>query len=64
MSCIFCDMNNFVLENDLAYAIYDKFPVNEGHMLFIPKRHLKDFFDITKYEREAIFDLVEKGKNY
>ena len=31
-------------------------------MLFIPKRHVANFFDITKEEREAIFDLVEEGK--
>lgn len=62
MSCIFCDIKDYILENDLAYAIFDKFPVNKGHMLFIPKRHVKDFFDITKKEREAIFKLVDEGK--
>lgn len=63
MSCIFCDMkDNYILENNLAYAIYDKYPVGTGHMLIIPKRHVKDFFDITKEEREAIFELVDKAK--
>lgn len=61
-NCIFCDMKDYILENDLAYAIFDKFPVNKGHMLFIPKRHVKDFFDITKEEREAIFSLIDEGK--
>ena len=62
MNCIFCDINNYVLENELAYAIFDNYPVNKGHMLFIPKRHVKIFFDITKEEREAIFNLIDKGK--
>ena len=63
MSCIFCNMKgNYILENDLAYAIYDKYPVGKGHMLFIPKRHVKDFFDITKEEREAIFNLIDEAK--
>ena len=31
-------------------------------MLFIPKRHVKNFFDITKEEREAIFELIDEGK--
>ena len=63
MNCIFCNMKDYyILENKLAYAIFDKFPVNKGHMLFIPKRHVKDFFDITKEEREAIFELVDEGK--
>ena len=60
--CIFCQMKDYILENELAYAIYDKYPVGKGHILFIPKRHLKDFFDITKEEREAIFDLIDEGK--
>ncbi|RDY24300.1 HIT family protein [Romboutsia maritimum] len=62
MSCIFCDMKDYVLENELAFAIFDKFPVNKGHMLFIPKKHVKDFFDITKEEREAMFNLIDEGK--
>ena len=60
MSCIFCELSDYVLENDLAYAIFDKFPATKGHMLVIPKRHVANFFDITKEEGEAIFDLVRK----
>ena len=60
--CVFCQMKDYILENELAYAIYDKYPVGKGHMLFIPKRHVKNFFDITKEEREAIFELIDEGK--
>lgn len=62
MKCIFCEIDKYVLENELAYAIYDKFPVNNGHLLFIPKRHVSNFFDITTEERIALFELVDKGK--
>ena len=62
MDCIFCNMDNYVAENELAYAIYDKFPVSKGHLLFIPKRHVKDFFDITVEERDAIFRLIDECK--
>lgn len=31
-------------------------------MLLIQKRYVKDFFDITKEEREAIFNLLDEGK--
>ena len=55
MNCIFCDINNYILENELAYAILDNYPVNKGHMLFIPKRNVKNFFDITNEEREAVY---------
>lgn len=60
--CVFCQMKDYILENELAYTIYDKYPVGKGHMLFIPKRHVKNFFDITKEEREAIFELIDEGK--
>ena len=62
MNCIFCMIKEYVLENDLAYAIFDKTPVNKGHMLIIPKRHEADFFDITKEESNALFDLVNEAK--
>ena len=35
-ACVFCQMKDYILENELAYAIYDKYPVGKGHMLFIP----------------------------
>lgn len=62
MDCIFCKINEYVLENELAYAIFDKMPISKGHMLFIPKRHVKDFFDITKDERHALFELLDEAK--
>ena len=61
-SCPFCDSSTFVLSNKLAYARYDKYPVNEGHILIVPFRHVSDFFDLTKNERESIFMLVDKAK--
>ena len=39
MDCIFCKIKDYVLENDQCYGIFDKMPVNEGHMLIILKRH-------------------------
>lgn len=62
MSCIFCNTEDLQIqiENDLAYAIFDKFPVNEGHMLIIPKRHYKNFFDASKEEILAIYDLIHE----
>ncbi len=66
MSCLFCNLNKdqLILENDLAVAIMDKFPVNEGHMLFIPKRHFKTYFEATKEEVVALYDLLHEGKKY
>ncbi|HYE82309.1 MAG TPA: HIT family protein [Clostridia bacterium] len=61
MSCIFCDYlisKNYIAENELAFAIYDNFPVGKGHVLIIPKRHFAAFFDATSEEVSAFYDLV------
>ena len=66
MDCVFC--NNFIdkkkpiFENNLALAFYDEFPVSRGHVLIITKKHWPTFFDISKEEREAIFDLIDITK--
>lgn len=58
--CPFCqfDPAKVLLENDLAFAFYDNFPVTLGHTLVVPKRHVPSFFEITREEQAALFDLV------
>ncbi|WP_078427426.1 HIT family protein [Alkalihalobacterium alkalinitrilicum] len=60
--CPFCKSENILLANELAFAIFDKYPVNQGHILVIPKRHVSDFFYTTSAEREAINELLEDGR--
>jgi diadenosine tetraphosphate (Ap4A) HIT family hydrolase len=62
MTCVFCQINDIVLENELAIAFYDKYPVNKGHLLIIPKRHVEQYFDLTDQERSAIDQLLFEGK--
>ena len=62
MDCIFYKLKNYVLENELAYAVFDVMPVNPGHLLIIPKRHVQNYFDITPEEELAMHDLLHKGK--
>ena len=62
MTCVFCQITDIVLENELALAFYDKYPVNKGHLLIIPKRHVEQYFDLTEQERMAIDELLFKGK--
>lgn len=45
--------------NDLAFAIYDRFPASAGHMLIIPKRHVSSYFETIPEERLAVFALVD-----
>ena len=64
--CLFCKCKNekekIILENEYAFARFDEFPVSKGHIIFMTKRHVKDFFGTTIEEKEAIFDLVQKAK--
>ena len=60
--CPFCQITEAVLNNDLAYARYDKYPVNEGHLLIIPYRHVSDYFELTKEEQDAMQRLLLEGK--
>ena len=63
--CLFCDSkkSGIAHENDLAYASYDSYPVSDHHCLIIPKRHIKDYFDLTNDELIACNDLLQMIKN-
>ncbi|MFY1645217.1 HIT family protein [Methanoculleus bourgensis] len=64
MTCPFCNpsLEEIVLQNDLCYARYDKFPVNPGHLLLIPFRHVAGFFEATDEEQAALLALVREAK--
>ena len=63
MNCVFCNHENVIFENELAYAVYYKYPVSEGHMLVITKRHKASFFESTEAEKEALFQMLGKCKD-
>ena len=57
--CIFCNPpSEVVMENNLAYAIRDKFPITEIHTLIIPKRHTEDYFSLSRPEINACNELI------
>jgi diadenosine tetraphosphate (Ap4A) HIT family hydrolase len=60
--CPFCQFGDEVLGNALASARFDRHPVNPGHLLIIPRRHVAGFFEATADERRALFELVDAGK--
>ncbi|MBL6975621.1 MAG: HIT family protein [Deltaproteobacteria bacterium] len=64
MSCPFCnaDESRLIAKNGLAIAILDGFPVNPGHALIIPKRHVASWFHASSEERLAIMDLMDQVK--
>ena len=64
--CLFCNISKkeFIFENVLAFASYDSYPVSKHHCLIIPKRHIKDFFDLTEAELIACNSIISLTKKY
>jgi diadenosine tetraphosphate (Ap4A) HIT family hydrolase len=60
MDCLFCDVpkEEIVIDHDLCFARWDKFPVSPGHMLIIPKRHYQSVFDATAAEFTAFREVI------
>lgn len=63
--CPFCDPApaDIVVQNALAYARADAFPVNPGHTLIVPFRHVSSFFEATEAERIALIDLLSRCRD-
>ena len=63
--CLFCNIPpvRIILENELAYAVRDGYPVTEMHSLIIPKRHIQDYFDLTTEELIACDQLIRSLKD-
>ncbi|MBC7963616.1 MAG: HIT family protein [Steroidobacteraceae bacterium] len=59
-SCPFCNPDNtkVVIANDHAIAMNDGYPVTPGHTLILPKRHIASFFEATREEQAAMFELL------
>jgi diadenosine tetraphosphate (Ap4A) HIT family hydrolase len=64
MDCPFCQLEapRIVADNALAIAMRDGFPVNPGHTLVVPRRHVASWFDATAEERAALMALVDQVK--
>ena len=59
--CLFCNIkkSGCAHENEFAYASYDSYPVSDYHCLIIPKRHIKDYFDLSNEELVACNELIK-----
>jgi len=69
VSCIFCykKTKNYKRKNLILYesshclVIMNKYPYAPGHLMVIPKRHLKELAELTRDEMVDLFDLVKLG---
>ena len=66
MSCLFCDIldgkrdGHFLYEDDSHVAFLDKYPIDVGHSLVIPRKHDEKITDMTPEDVGNIFALVPK----
>ena len=62
--CLFCSTknNDIIEENKFAFATLDSYPVSSQHCLIIPKRHVKEYFDLSEEEVLGCDQLIKKIK--
>ena len=66
MSCIFCDILDGTRNGHLVYedqdhiAFLDKYPIDDGHTLVIPRKHHEKITDMDSNDVGKIFSLIPK----
>jgi diadenosine tetraphosphate (Ap4A) HIT family hydrolase len=61
--CPFCERLRFANVSSaggMAVAFADRFPVADGHMLVVPRRHLPRLEDLPVSEWQDVFELVRE----
>ena len=58
--CVFCNYHDdMIYEDDSVYVVHDKYPITEGHILVIPKKHYEN---ITEMPDDELCDLIKVVK--
>lgn len=55
--CPFCNIKdnvNVIYQDSSWIAVYDNYPVSKGHVLLIPKRHVKTYFELNYVELASV----------
>ena len=66
MSCIFCDIlagkrdGHFLYEDESHVAFLDKYPIDVGHSLVIPRKHHERITDMKPEDVGSVFSIVPK----
>lgn len=63
--CTFCDetVSTKVVQSEALYAIYDRYPVNPGHLLIISQRHVPDIFFLKDEEFCQLYWTLEQVRH-
>jgi histidine triad (HIT) family protein len=66
MDCKFCEItegkefSHKIFENEYVFTFMDKHPINPGHILVIPKKHIPDFYELPSEDYAQLFDAVKR----
>ena len=62
--CPFCtpDPDRVFFESQHIYALWDAFPVPDGHALIVPRRHVASWFDATPKEQGEMIAALSQVK--
>lgn len=59
--CPFCGADDALFETTLWRARRDRYPVNEGHLLLVPKRHLSSALELTAEEWQDLRGAITRA---
>lgn len=66
MNCIFCDVlagkkfGHFIYEDENYVALLDKYPIDVGHSLVMPKKHYEKIVDMDEDKVGELFAKIPK----
>lgn len=64
-NCPFCKVESereIIASTSLSIAFFDGYPVSQGHVLIIPRRHVASFFDLAENEQLDMLMLAKRVK--
>ncbi len=66
MTCIFCDIisgeknGHFIYEDETHVAFLDKYPIDQGHSLVLPREHYEKVTDMSPEKVGLLFSKTPK----
>lgn len=64
--CLFCNIisgkqpAHIIYENDLVCCFLDKYPINQGHILIVPKKHYREFSEVDPESLAEVMISAQK----
>lgn len=65
-TCVFCEIISkkekayIIYENDYVCCFLDKFPINKGHVLVVPKKHYQEFSEVDSNSLKEVILTAQK----